>query len=311
MKILLTGYPGFLGNHIKSYFNGLGHQVDTIGMLAAEPGAGEKHIICDLSKEIPELHDMKYDLVIHAAGKAHVIPRTEIEKKQFFDVNVQGTRNLLHGLAKNPPASIILISSVAVYGREKGYRLPEDTPLEAKDPYGLSKIKAEELILNYDFHKSVCRGVVRLPLVAGPSAPGNLGSMLQAMKRGMYFNIGKGDARRSVILYSDIPPFLELLANKGGIYNLTDGNDITFAELYKGIREAAKYPKRPSIPGWIAFPLAVGFEILQRIIRRNLMFGMKRYLRLTQDLTFDGTRAIKEFNFTPQPVGKSLTRLIR
>lgn len=310
MKILLTGYPGFLGNHIKSYFDTSGHQVDTIGILATCDDINNNHIVCDLSKNVPELHNKKYDLVIHAAGKAHVTPKTETEKKQFFDVNVQGTSNLLQGLVENPPDSIILISTVAVYGKEKGVRISENDSLEAIDPYGLSKLKAEELILNYNFPQPVCRGIVRLPLVAGPSAPGNLGSMLRAMEKGIYFNIGQGNTKRSVILYSDIAPFLELLSKRGGIYNLTDGDDISFKELYHGIRELIKCPRRPPMPKFLAFPLALGFEILQKITSRNLMFGLKRYQQLTHDLTFDGSRAIKDFNYTPQPVLKNLNQLI-
>jgi nucleoside-diphosphate-sugar epimerase len=53
-------------------------------------------IICNLSKSIPNLSN--YDLVIHAAGKAHSVAKTQEQKKEFFDINVTGTVNLLKGL---------------------------------------------------------------------------------------------------------------------------------------------------------------------------------------------------------------------
>ena len=57
----------------------------------------------------------RYDVVFHAAGKAHSIPKTEAEKQAFFDVNLQGTKNLYAALEKaGIPTAFIFVSSVAV-----------------------------------------------------------------------------------------------------------------------------------------------------------------------------------------------------
>ena len=53
----------------------------------------------NIAKEIPELYE-RYDIILHAAGKAHSIPRSEVEKQAFFDVNLQGTKNLCTALEK-------------------------------------------------------------------------------------------------------------------------------------------------------------------------------------------------------------------
>ena len=84
---ILTGANGFLGKHIVKE---LKVKPVTIGRNS------QSDIIVDLSKEIPLLP--KVDLVIHSAGKAHSVPKTNIEKQSFFDVNVKGTENLLKGL---------------------------------------------------------------------------------------------------------------------------------------------------------------------------------------------------------------------
>lgn len=47
--------------------------------------------------EVPKL-PCRYDVVLHAAGKAHIYPKTEEEKKSFYDVNVTGTKNLCSAL---------------------------------------------------------------------------------------------------------------------------------------------------------------------------------------------------------------------
>ncbi|MEA4862223.1 MAG: NAD(P)-dependent oxidoreductase [Victivallaceae bacterium] len=303
MKLLLTGVPGFLGTCLKKYFIAHGWSVDSMGLTGdgSDRMNGGQHFICDLSANVPEIKE-SYDLVIHAAGKAHVLPRTAAERQSFYDVNVTGTQNLLRALEPVPPRSIVFISSVAVYGAQFGERISESAPLNAVDPYGKSKIMAEEAIRSWEFSRPVSRGIVRLPLIAGPNAPGNLGSMLGAMKSGRFFNIGDGRCRRSVISVYDIAPFIEVLSEKGGIYNLTDTADISFRELYSGIRQIVSVPYRPNLPRFIAYPLALVGEFGQIVLRRTLPFNLRRYRQMTMSLTFDGTHANNDFKWKPERI---------
>ena len=100
--------------------------------------------------DVPELPE-KYDIVLHACGKAHVVPKTEAEKKAFFDVNYTGTKHLCEALEKvGVPKAIVFISTVAVYGCEYGDLITEEHPLEGKTPYAKSKIMAEEYQIDND-----------------------------------------------------------------------------------------------------------------------------------------------------------------
>jgi len=310
MRVLLTGCPGFLGNDILEFFTAQGAVVDTLSRSASVREKKASHLVVDLSREIPPLSGKHYDLVIHAAGKAHAIPRTKNEAREFVDSNITGTRHLLQAMTEIPPSSLLFISSVAVYGREHGDGIDENSRLNATDPYGLSKIQAEKLILDTEFTRPVIRGIVRLPLIAGTGPPGNLGSMLTAMRKGVYFNIGKGDARRSVVLRSDVAPFLNELAKKGGVYNLTDGRDLSFAELYKGITNLTGYTKRPAMPKWIAHSLAELGEIIQKISNRSFPFNRRRFKQMTQSLTFDSSAAQRDFSFCPRIVVEHLADLL-
>ena len=312
MELLLTGYPGFLASTIKTWFEDRGWQVDTLGLLAFPEGEKRtgKHLECNLVSNIPDLPDKRYDLVIHAAGKAHVVPRTDAEKKSFYDVNVNGTEHLLKALEKNPPKAIVFISSVAVYGVEKGELIKEDAPLSAKTPYGESKIMAENLIRDAEFSQPVIRGIVRLPLIAGKNAPGNLGSMITAIRKGYYFNVAGGKAARSVVLKDDIAPFLKLLGEHGGTYNFTDCHGLTYAALYKEIRKHVSCPRRPNLPYWIAWCLALAGECLRFVIRRPVPFDFYRLEKLTTSLTFDSSRAEKEIPFVPRPVLENIKEIL-
>lgn len=48
----------------------------------------------NIAREVPELYE-RYDIVLHAAGKAHSIPKTDAERQAFFDVNLQGTKTFV------------------------------------------------------------------------------------------------------------------------------------------------------------------------------------------------------------------------
>lgn len=304
MNLLLTGYPGFLSASIKAWFESNGWNVDTLGLLPFPENSSRSgvHIVCDLVNEVPQLPEKSYDLVIHAAGKAHVVPKNEAESKSFFDVNVTGTQHILDALQSSPPKAIVFISSVAVYGRETGDMIKEDAPLLATTPYGKSKIQAEELIRQTHFSKEVIRGIVRLPLIVGKDAPGNLGSMIRAIKKGIYFNVAGGKAKRSVILKDDIAPFLHELGQYGGIYNLTDGRGITYKELDQKIHEFMPCPKRPGLPYWMAWLIALCGEVISFVLRRPMPLDFYRLDKLVSDLTFDSSKATRNIPFSPRCV---------
>ena len=304
MKLLLTGYPGFIAAEIKTWFEANGWEVDTLSLAPFPEHTPQTgiHIVCDLAKDIPTLPDTSYDLVIHAAGKAHIVPKTEEEIRSFFDVNGNGTEHLMMALQSHPPKSIVFISSVNVYGKDEGAMIKEDSPLDGKTPFAASKIEAEKIIMESPFSQNVIRGIVRLPLVAGKNAPGNLGSMIHAIKRGLYFNVSGGHAVRSVVLNSDIPPFLHALSKRGGIYNLTDGRGISYRELSGKVQEYIKCPARPGLPYWIAWGIAAMCELGSRVLHRPMPLDFNKLGKLVSDLTFDNAKAAHDIPFTPQPV---------
>lgn len=162
MKVILTGAYGFLGKAIANHFSG--RELVRLGRSSGD-------LVVDLSLEIPRLPAC--DLVIHAAGKAHIVPKTVMEKIAFHQVNVGGTANLLAGLANSSvPKYFVFISSVSVYGLDEGTLIDEDAPLLAKDAYGRSKIAAEEMVLNWCKKNEVVCSILRLPLLAGTNPPG-------------------------------------------------------------------------------------------------------------------------------------------
>ena len=127
-KLLFTGGSGFLGYNIRPI---LEREYDVVHSL----GIGENDDIkYNIAKEVPPINT-HYDVVLHAAGKAHVVPKTDAEKQVFFDVNYQGTVNLCKALENaGIPKSLVFISTVAVYGCEFGELITEEHPLDGDSP---------------------------------------------------------------------------------------------------------------------------------------------------------------------------------
>ena len=81
-KLLFTGASGFLGYNILPILHKEYETVHTMGL------GQEDDIKINLAKEVPPINT-HYEIVLHACGKAHVVPRTQEEEKAFYDVNYE------------------------------------------------------------------------------------------------------------------------------------------------------------------------------------------------------------------------------
>ena len=292
MKILLTGASGFLGKTILTAFN-KSTEIITLGR------SRDAIINCDLSDQIPILPIV--EIVIHAAGKAHVVPKNEEERMDFDKVNVQGTHNLLMALEKNLSLKkIVFISSVAVYGLIKGKDIKEDAPLNATDAYGNSKIAAEKLIVDWCVARDIDYYILRLPLIAGKNAPGNLGAMVKGIKSGKYFSIGKAIATKSIVLDKDIAEFVKTIKGPSGIYNLTDGYNPSFNELENKIAKFYNKRNPTSFPFFAIKLVAVAGDV----IGSKFPLNSNKLNKITSTLTFNDSSARAALHWAPQEVLK-------
>lgn len=248
--------------------------------------------------DIPDLPE-KYDIVLHACGKAHVVPKTEAEKKAFFDVNYQGTVNLCKGLEKaGLPQALVFISTVAVYGCEFGELITEEHPLEGDTPYAKSKIMAEEYLTEWCGKNCVTLGILRPSLLAGRDAPGNLGAMVNGIKKGFYMNIAGGKVVKSILMAEDIARILPALAEKGGVYNVCDTFQPTFGQISESVAKQLGKSKPLNIPYWLAKCMAKVGDLLGN----KAPINSYKLEKMTKSLTFSNEKARKELGWEPLDV---------
>lgn len=285
---LLTGASGFLGKAILKHSN-----IDFITLGRSNLS----DVRCNLCNEIPNVCNI--DLLIHAAGMAHFVPKTTLDKQAFFDNNVIGTKNLLKGLEKNQSLKrFVFISSVAVYGKDNGLCINEKELLLAKDPYGLSKILAEQLVIDWCNKNNVIYTILRLPLLIGENPPGNLGAMIKGIQKNYYFDIAGGQARKSMVLAEDVAKILIKASEIGGIYNLTDGYHPSFHELSKAIGNHYHNSRIFNLP----FFIAKGFALVGDAIGTKFPIDSNKLRKITSDLTFDDSNARQLLGWNPNYV---------
>lgn len=290
-RLLFTGATGFLGKNIKPILME-SYEVTTLG------ASDKNDIKVDLAKDVPHISS-QYDVVLHAAGKAHYIPKTDSEIKEFYNTNYMGTVNLCSALESHGvPKSFIFISTVAVYGVDSGENITENEHLNGNTPYASSKIMAERYLSDWCVKHNVILTILRPSLIAGPEAPGNLGAMVKGIGSGRYLSIAGGHARKSVLMVQDVARLVMLSAGKGGIYNVCDDTQPTFRQLESMIAKQTGVCTPVSIPYWFAKCCALVGDCLGK----RAPINSQKLRKITKSLTFSNEKAKRMLNWTPTNV---------
>lgn len=295
MSYLITGAGGFLGKSLQKIGRKKNKKMLTLGL------SNTNDIVCDLKKQIPNISD-NIKVIVHAAGKAHAFPKSDSEKKEFFDINYIGTLNLIKGIEKSNLKinQFVFISTVAVYGQNNKYNLNEDCMLNGKSAYSISKIKAENFISEWGMKNNINILILRLPLLVGKNPPGNLGKMIDSIQKGYYVKINNPNIKKSMVLVDDVSNLIFNIKQSRGIYNLTDGCHPKISEIeeiicsYYNTRIRFKFPI-------IFLKIFCWFgDIFNSTIVNTSVIE-----KLTSSLTFNDSRARKDLLWRPRSVIKN------
>lgn len=211
------------------------------------------------------------DVVIHLAARVHVMKDLSIDPTgEYRRVNVDGTLNLARQAARSGVRRFIFISTIGVNGAESlhGAFRAEDQPAP-HSAYAQTKYDAELALRTLSAETGMEIVIIRPPLVYGPNAPGNFGSLMRWMRRGVPLPLAAVDNRRSLIGLDNLVDFIVLCihhpAAANQIFLVSDGEDVSTPELIRRMAQAMEHtPRMVSIPVWI---LKVG-AVMSR--RRNV-----------------------------------------
>lgn len=155
MNCIVTGGCGFLGSHLAERLIKLKHKVTIIDNLST----GDLKNINNFRKKVnfikADINDNKIkkyfknvDWVFHLAAKADIVPSIE-NPKLYYDTNVNGTFSVLQCSRTGTVKKFIYIASSTCYGIPKKYPTSEDSKIETKFPYALTKYLGEELVMHW------------------------------------------------------------------------------------------------------------------------------------------------------------------
>lgn len=159
MKVLLTGGAGYIGSHTAIVLAQLGHEIVLFDNLSNSSCEVVKNIsqivgrnivltqgdVRDTQALIDTMREHSIDAVIHLAGLKSV-GESAFKPIDYFSNNVQGTISLLQAMKNQSVRTLVFSSSATVYGEPKYLPLDESHPTNATNPYGRSKIHAEEIL---------------------------------------------------------------------------------------------------------------------------------------------------------------------
>ena len=176
--------------------------------------------------------------------------------------------------------------------------IDEGHALLGETPYAKSKIMAEDIITAWCREHHVRLTILRLPLVVGESPPGNLGSMISMMKKGLYFGIGSGASRKSMVLAEDVARFIPAVALIGGVYNLTDGYHPSMLELELAIASRLNKSAPRRLPDFILRMAAR----LGDLLPDGFPINSSKFEKLTSTLIFSDVKARTQAGWNPRRV---------
>ena len=155
MKILVTGGAGFIGSHITEYLVQRGDNVTVIDNLKTGQTANLSKVNKNINFVNGDIRDYKLleglvndtDGVFHEAALASVQQSFEMQD-EYFDVNVNGTENILK-LASEYGFKVVYASSSSVYGNPKHVPTKENHDRKPLNPYAETKLEEELLAEKY------------------------------------------------------------------------------------------------------------------------------------------------------------------
>ncbi|SHI46070.1 NAD dependent epimerase/dehydratase family protein [Roseomonas rosea] len=169
MRVIVTGAAGFLGGALAAMLAADPRVTALTGLDRAmpPPGTSFRPIQGDIAR-FPELAPAA-DVVVHAA--AITSQASEADPEAAFAINVEGLRAVLRWARAQPaPPRILLLSSIAVFGRGDPVAT-EETPPEPRSTYGTTKVIAERLLLDAARRGETDGVVLRLPVTIIRTAP--------------------------------------------------------------------------------------------------------------------------------------------
>jgi UDP-glucose 4-epimerase len=301
MRIFITGGAGFIGIHLCKKLLELNHDVTVYDNFS---NSLQENFISAINQKVtlifgdildnPKLvTSMKnHDVVIHLAAKISV-PESIKNPQLTFDVNVNGTQNVLNACLKNNITKIIAASTAAVYQNSSTkIILDEASPVEPQSPYGQSKLEMENKIIDFASIHNIDATILRFFNVFGIGQSLEYAGVITKFQENIQNNssliiFGDGTVTRDFVHVDDIVDAITLAIPhlKNSIYNIASGVSTSISNLAETMIAISgkdiKIIYQPSRSGDILFSasdISLAKETLKFTPKISLKNGLEQFM---------------------------------
>jgi len=296
-RVLITGCSGFVGRHLCHELRDGWLVRGAVRNRAATSllPDGVESTFLDVTKLAGWDEALEgVDAVVHLVGRTHVVRDRAADPMMLYtETNVEGTRRTLAMCERHGISRLVFVSSIKAVGEGEEEPYTEDSLCRPEDAYGITKRRAEELLLEQRDAACVETVILRPPLIYGAGVKGNFLRLLQAVELGLPLPLGRIKNARSMLYVGNLARSIRFLLQSpqwpSKIYHVVDNDPpLSTPDLVRRI--AALMRRTPRL-----LPCPVG------LLKAGLTLVARREdaRRLTSSLVVDGTKLKEELGWNP------------
>lgn len=317
MRSLVTGGTGFTGSHLV---NRLLERGEDVVALDHKPGLFANQLR-DAGADIELASVTDRDAVDEAAADVDVIYHlaamfrdVDAPDREYWNVNVGGTRNVLEAAEKHDVAKVVYCSTQGVHGDVDDPPGDEDSPIKPEDYYQETKYEGE-LVCQEFIDRGMNVTIVRPTAIYGPGDPGRWLMLFKMARSGRFLMFGDGETTYHPVYIDNLVDLFILAAERpearGNTYIGGDERYYTLNEIVQMVGEAIDVDVQiyhlPFWPLWIA---SVAVEFACKLLPFEPPLFRRRADWFRQVRAFSIDKARDELGYEPQiglPEGLRIT----
>lgn len=305
-KILVTGGTGFTGSHLVKRLLNDGHHVvvvdnqpgyfhDELQELGADITIGsvtDRELMFQLGEGC--------DVIQHLAA---AFRRIDLPKQIYWDVNVNGTRNLLDAAEHHGVPKFVYCSTCGVHGNVKEPPAPESAPITPADYYQYTKWQGEVVAHEY-MERGMDIAILRPAAIYGPGDPERWLMLFKRVAPGYFPMFGNGKATYHPLYIDNLVDALVKAADrpesKGQTYLIADENYYSINDLVQAIAQVLNIDVAVvRIPFWPLWMIAFVVEMICKPLKIAPPIFRRRVDWYRQNRAFDISKAKTEIGYDP------------
>lgn len=280
----MTGCTGFIGRRLGAVLSDAGLSWVGLSRRAASFPVRRIRDFGNLSELTAACAGL--EMLFHCAGHAHAFSSLSAnDSKMHWQVNFEGTRNLVEAAGMAGTKRFVFLSSVKAMAEPGETLAAEDFPGQPETAYGQAKRAAEAAVLE----AGKCYGMhvvnLRLAMVYGAGGRGNLERMGRLVKRGLFPPLPETGNHRSLVHVDDVVAAMRLVTDDdraaGRTYIIASPEAPSGRELFDALRKAhGLSPCAWAVPAPVLRTAALIGDGLESLFRRRLPLDSEALERL-------------------------------